>query len=181
MIILREKLFRRDDFSSVEAEKLNDNPNLVKIYGPSKINIEISSKYEKDLSKLGPKGSPNRKVLDGLKEDIKNDWIISDGPHKGDTHYLGDFSKPGKFYTFSKEISNEHRLNYRVYPPKEYIKGGKKEYIKRVVLVSCYGHELENVDYLNDKDLRARKDRMRGNAPYRKPDPNKNKKKRWQR
>ena len=101
---------------------------------------------------------------------MKIGWLITDGPHGGDTHYLGDYSKSGEFYTFSKKISDEHRFNYRVYSPKEYIKNGKKVYLTRVVLLSCYDHELKEGDYLNDKNLRARKNRMRGNAPYRKPE-----------
>ena len=169
-IIFREKLFRRDEFDDKEAEYLKDNPELVKIYGPSKINIEPDSKYEKDILKLGVKGSPDRKRLDELKGDVKVGWLITDGPRGGDTHYLGDYSKSGEFYTFSKKISDEHRFNYRVYPPKEYIKNGKKVYLTRVVLLSCYDHELKEGNYLNDKNLRARKNRMRGNAPYHKPE-----------
>ncbi len=167
MIIFREKIFRRDEPSVEDIDSLKDNPELVKIYGPAKINIEPDSKYEKDTLRLGIKGSPDRKKLEELKDDVKRGWLITDGPHGGDTHYLGDYSKPGVFYTFSKKISEEHRFNYRVYPPKEYIRNGKKVYLKRVILLFCYDHELPEGNYLEDKNLRARKDRMRRNAPYR--------------
>jgi hypothetical protein len=168
MIIFRQKIFRRDEF--INHEDIEDDPNLVKQYGNSQVQIEVDKKYEKDLPKLGIKGSPDRKTLDKLKEDVKKKYFDVDGPNGGDTHYLGDFSIPGKFHVFSKGISDIHRLNYRVYPPKVITdKSTKtKSYIQRVVLLSCYDHELKEGDYLNDKNLRARKNRMRGNAPYRK-------------
>ena len=171
MIIFREKLFRRDNISETSLKFLLDDPELVKKYGPSKLNIIASKKYNEDIQKLGIKGSTDRNNLDKLKKDIKDGYLFIDGPGKGDTHPLGDFSKLNKSFLFSKEISDQHRLNYRVFPPRVIIDNDKKEkYIQDVVLVSCYGHETEEGDYLNDKNLRARKNRMRGNAPYRKPE-----------
>lgn len=181
MIILRltERLYRRDEF--LDKDFLNDDPKLVKIYGSSKIMTAPTKKYNEDQKKLG---IMDKRTLNQLKKDIQDGFLTTNNPKrrgKDKTHYLGDFSKSGKYHTFSKKISEEHRLNYRIYPPKVETdpKTGEKLYLKKVVLVSCYGHETDEGDYLNDKDLRARKDRMRGNAPYRKPDP-KNKKKQWQ-
>ena len=115
--------------------------------------------------------APNRQRLENLKDSIRKGYLTVDGNYSEEkTHFLGDYSKEGS-YMFSKRISDEHRLNYRVFPPRVIIDSDKKEkYIQDVVLVSCYGHETEEGDYLNDKNLRARKNRMRGNAPYRKPE-----------
>ena len=164
MIILRLKLFRRDDFN--DQEIIDVDLEIFNKLG-FKLQIETSNKYNSDISKLGIKGSPNRKRLEELKRDIRNMYLTTDGPSGGDTHYLGDFSKPGKYYTFSKKITEEHRLNYKVYPPEIITKNNNKKYIQRIVLESCYDHELPEGNYLEDKDLRERKDRMRGNAPYR--------------
>lgn len=177
MIIFREKLFRRDIF--LDYPSLLDKPELVEKFGESELSIETSDKYNEDISKLGVKGSPDRKRLDSLKKDIRQGYLTSDGPAGGKTHFLGDFSKAGKFYTFSKKISDQHRLNYKIYPPKEYIKNGVHKHLLRVVLESCYDHELTEGNYLEDKELRARKNRMRGNAPYRKPESIMKKKKKF--
>lgn len=168
MIIFREKLFRRDEFTDYPF--LLDDPELVKELGPSKLSIEVSRKYNNDISKLGMKGTPDRNRLEALKRDIHNGFLISDGPAGGETHYLGDYSRLRKYHTFSKKITEEHRLNYRIYPPQKYIISGKAVHLMRVVLDSCFGHETTEGDYLNDKELRERKDRMRKNAPYRKPE-----------
>lgn len=175
---LLEKLYRRDEF--LDEDFLKDDPNLVKIYGPSKIITAPTRKYNEDQKKLG---IVDKRVLNQLKKDIQEGFLIINNPkRRGEdkTHYLGDFSKLGKYHTFSKRISDAHRLNYRIYPPKVETdtKTGEKLYLKKVVLVSCYGHETEEGDYLNDKNLRARKNRMRGNAPYRKPESIMKKKKR---
>ena len=167
MIIFREKLFRRDDFSDADFEVLKPDPEKVKEYGNLIIQMEPSDMYNKGISKLGIKGSQDRKRLENLKGDIKKFYISVDGPNGGDTHYLGDYSKPGEYYVFSKSITDIHRLNYRVYKPQVIIEGNIKKYVQRVVLISCYDHEMTEGNYLDDKDLRARKDRMRGNAPYR--------------
>ena len=170
MIIFREKLFRRDDVSDNDLKQLLDDPDLVKEYGPSELIIIASKKYNEDLKKLGIKGSADRNVLEKLKKDVRSGYLFNDGPGKGDTHPLGDFSKKDKSYVFSKKISEQHRFNYRIFPPKLELddKTGKLRYGRKVILVSCYGHETEEGDYLNDKNLRSRKNRMRGNAPYRK-------------
>lgn len=168
MIIFREKLFRRDEFS--DDKILDADSKLLEEFGELKIQLELSDKYKKDLPLLGMKGSPNRNRLDKLREDLLKSFLTEDGPAGGETHYLGDYSKSGKFYTFSKKITDEHRLNYRVYPPEIIINKGVRYYVQRVVLDSCFGHELTEGDYLNDKELRERKDRMRKNAPYRKPE-----------
>lgn len=166
MIIFREKLFRRDkepDFYDL----LKDDPKMVEIYGPSKTVIVADKLYNDQMRRLGI--AIDKARVKKLRDDIKVGAIYYDGPNGGDTHYLGDYSKPGKFYTFSKVIDEKHRLNYKVYPPKVQIneKTKEKEYIKKIILESCWEHNTKEGDYLNDKNLRARKDRMRGNAPYR--------------
>ena len=168
MIIFREKIFRRDIF--LDGDIISDDSELVSKYGHSSIRIEVSKKYLNDINKLGIKGSPNRVKLDKLKNDIRKGYLDVDGPAGGKTHYLGDYSKPRNHYTFSKEITDEHRLNYKVYPPTVIVENGVEKYVQRVVLDSCFGHGLTEGDYLNDKELRERKDRMRKNAPYRKPE-----------
>jgi len=170
MIIFRLKLFRRDEFPESDYDIIKPDPKILNELGGIEIKISTEEKYDKSISKLGIKGSPNRKKLDALKKDIKNLYLSFDGPAGGDTHPLGDYSKPGKFYVFSKSITDVHRLNYRVYPPEVVISEDKKtkSYIQRVVLLSCYDHEVSEGNYLTDKNLRARKDRMRKNAPYRK-------------
>lgn len=164
MVILRTKLFRRDVFTDIDV--LSPDPNILAEFGKLTIQLETSKKYDKDILKLGIKGSSNRKRLDELRRDILNSYFMFDGPAGGDTHYLGDYSKSGKYYMFSKEITNEHRLNYKVYPPKVITETtGVKKYVQRVVLDSCFGHETTEGDYLNDKELRERKDRMRKMHP----------------
>ena len=165
MIVFRLKIFRRDEFT--DQEVITPDLKIIKELG-FKLQIEASPKYNKDIPKLGIKGSPDRRRLEELKKDIKNMYLTNDGPAGGDTHYLGDYSKQGKYYMFSKEITDDHRLNYKIYPPEIITDKNTKLYVQRVILESCYDHELPEGNYLTDKNLRARKDRMRKNASYRK-------------
>lgn len=170
MIVFREKIFRRDEISERVLEDLREDEDLVSKYGRPTIRISASKLYNDQLKTFGL--ALDRSRIKKLLQDIKKGHIVNDGPAGGDTHYLGDYSKLGKYYTFSKAIDDNNRLNYRVYCPSVGINPITKEeeYVKLIVLESCWGHNTREGDYLNDKELRERKDRMRKNAPYRKPE-----------
>jgi len=172
MTILRllQKIFRRDEFPDADRKVLEDDPELVELYGPSMILTAPSKKYGKDIQKIG---IVDRKRLDKLKKSIRDGYLLSDNPRNSldregpeETHYLSDYSKPGEFYMFSKKITGPHRLNYRIYKPALEIdqKTGKTRYVKKVILDSCYDHETTEGNYLEDKNLRARKARKRKNS-----------------
>lgn len=168
MVIFREKLFRRDIITDEVKIDLIDDPEKVKLYGPPISKLIASKLYNKQRRTFGP--AINKFRIKQLLKDIKRGYIYKDGPAGGQTHILGDYSILGKFYVFSKKIDKNHRLNYRVYPPKVLInaKTNQKQYIKLIIIESCWEHNINEGDYLNDQELRARKDRMRKNAPYRK-------------
>lgn len=138
MIILREKIFRRDELP--ENEWFKADPKVEKELG-TKLTIrpEYSNKWSRDMNLI--KSPLDKQIINKLKKDIKNGNLYIDGDAGGDTHYLSDFSHKDS-HLMSKIINKNDRLNYRVYPPKiEYNEDlDKIEYIQKVVFESCKGH-----------------------------------------
>lgn len=121
MIIFKENVYSRRD------ERVEWDKDILHVV------IEKSSAFERDYNDLSIKSLIPRIRL--LIKDIKNNFIYSDGPNGGDTHYLSDFSKPGRFLIYSKSISVVDRLNYAIYEPDE-------EGVSKIVLMRCKGHGL---------------------------------------
>lgn len=112
MIILRQKQFaRRDPLPNPFPipDEWEDKYNDV-IYSVS----QIDKSYNKDIAKFG---SIDKAKIKGLRKDLKNGFIYSDGPNGGDTHYLSDYSNPNKYHRMSKSINEFDRLVYLIYPP----------------------------------------------------------------
>ena len=100
---LKRKLYRRDE--SVKWD----------ILGSTKIIVEYSSRYSKQMSNSSM--SVNKSIVKKLIKDIKEGYLYDDGINGGDTRYLPDFSRPGIYLTYSKEVTLTDRLNYRIYKP----------------------------------------------------------------
>lgn len=147
MIVLRikkyiDKLFARRDPMPSESEQFIADPEVEKIYGPLKTTIVKSDTYVKNFKSLMPTAQERVKKLE---QDIKDDYIYSDGPAGGDTHFLSDYSyNTGKkrSHFLSKKINTEDRLNYRVYPPRVETVNGKDVYTRKIVLSTCESHKV---------------------------------------
>lgn len=161
MIILRQKIFRRDPFPKTKI--LTVRNELIKKYGKPTIALEYNKQYKKDINSPGTDKIRVRNLI----KDIKNDYLYDDGPNKGDTHFLEDFSDPLNkkinSVVFSKKVNNFDRLNYRIYNPRvisffdEKSKTNKTILIQRVEILSCRNHNIPGQgDYLHDKELRKR-------------------------
>ena len=151
MIILRQKLFRRDVFSS--SMKFQLDRNLINKYGYPTVYLE----YHKDYNSDARRGGFDKKKVKLLISDIKNGYIYEDGPNGGDTHYLSTFSSQGKFLTFSKAVNEKDRLNYRIYPPAEFQDPSdkSKKYLQKIIILSCREHKIPGQgNYLTNKELR---------------------------
>lgn len=121
MIEFREKFYSRRDKNVEWSDEI------------ILIDVQRSSTFERNYNDLSMR--PYLRVIKELIRDIRSGFIYDDGPNGGDTHYLSDFSKPGKFLIYSKSISVSDRLNYAIYKPDE--NGTSK-----VVLMTCKGHKL---------------------------------------
>ena len=119
-----------------EDQKILPSSALVKQYGECILVVEEHPNFTKQRSE-----SFYKKEIKSLVKDIKDYYLYEDGPAGGDTHYLSEFSRLGKFITMSKKISYGDRLNYRIYPPK--VKNGV--YQMRIVLISCCSHSIPGI------------------------------------
>lgn len=119
-----------------ESQKFYPSQEIENIYGLCTIDIQKDNIFLEQYQK-----SALKPRIKKLIRDIKNWHIYSDGPAGGETHYLSEFSKLGKFLTFSKKINTVDRLNYRIYPPS--VESGR--YYIKVVLINCLGHSISGI------------------------------------
>lgn len=96
---------------------------------------QIDKQYNKDMQELG---SIDKQAVRKLRKDLKEGYLYFDGPNGGDTHYLSDYSNPGKYHRLTKSINTFDRMDYLVYPP-ELDEEGRKLVIP-VVIQSLRGH-----------------------------------------
>jgi hypothetical protein len=129
--VLQESHQRLED-----SQKFLPSPELENIYGKCKVEIERNEEYERQYQ-----NTTYRSIIKKLVIDLKHWYLYSDGPAGGETHYLSEFSRLGKFLTFSKTINYNDRLNYRIYPPQ--VENGV--YKIRVVLINCIGHQISGI------------------------------------
>ena len=127
---LKRKLYRRDE------------PVKWEILGSTKIIVEYSSRYSKQISSSSM--SVNKSLVKKLIKDIKDGYLYDDGINGGDTHYLSDFSKSGVYLMYSKEITLADRLNYRIYKPVKY---SEDLYVCKVVIDNISGHNVSGKSY----------------------------------
>lgn len=127
---LKRKLYRRDE------------PVKWEILGSTKIIVEYSSRYSKQISISSM--SVNKSLVKKLIKDIKDGYLYDDGINGGDTHYLSDFSKSGVYLMYSKEITLTDRLNYRIYKPVKY---SEDLYVCKVVIDNISGHNVSGKSY----------------------------------
>lgn len=127
---LKRKLYRRDE------------PVKWEILGSTKIIVEYSSRYSKQISSSSM--SVNKSLVKKLIKDIKDGYLYDDGINGGDTHYLSDFSKSGVYLMYSKEITLTDRLNYRIYKPVKY---SEDLYVCKVVIDNISGHNVSGKSY----------------------------------
>lgn len=127
---LKRKLYRRDE------------PVKWEILGSTKIIVEHSSRYSKQISSSSM--SVNKSLVKKLIKDIKDGYLYDDGINGGDTHYLSDFSKSGVYLMYSKEITLTDRLNYRIYKPVKY---SEDLYVCKVVIDNISGHNVSGKSY----------------------------------
>lgn len=116
-----------------DDQKILPSPDLIEQYGKCVLIVEEHPNFTKQRSK-----SFYKKEIKSLIKDIKNYYLYAGG---GETHYLSEFSRLGRFITMSKKISYGDRLNYRIYPPQ--IENGV--YQMRIVLISCSSHSKRNL------------------------------------
>lgn len=127
---LKRKLYRRDE------------PVKWEILGSTKIIVEYSSRYSKQISSSSM--SVNKSLVKKLIKDIKDGYLYDDGINGGDTHYLSDFSKSGVYLMYSKGITLTDRLNYRIYKPVKY---SEDLYVCKVVIDNISGHNVSGKSY----------------------------------
>ena len=129
--VLQESHQRLED-----SQKFLPSLELENIYGKCKVEIERNGGYERQYQ-----NTTHRSTIKKLVNDLKHWYLYSDGPAGGETHYLSEFSRTGKFLTFSKTINYNDRLNYRIYPPQ--VENGI--YKIKVVLINCIGHQISGI------------------------------------
>lgn len=147
MIILRQKEFRRDPMPD---NKFIVTEDLINELGISEINISIqeSKKFNEQFSN---QFLTEKSVIKKLKKDIRQGYLYEDGPAGGDTHFLSDFSHKDS-HVLSKKITEEDRLNYRIYEPVIEDSKNGPVWNQKIVLESCKGHELNGTpDYVKNK------------------------------
>lgn len=88
MIILRQKIFRRDEFTSEYhlpiSDEIKNNFTEEEISTPF-LEIESTNKYSQDTKTLS---DAEKKTLAKLKKDIRDGFLYEDGPNGGDTHFF---------------------------------------------------------------------------------------------
>ena len=119
-----------------ESQKFYPLRELEDKFGICEVDIQRDKKFKDQYQKTA-----YRSTIKKLIRDIKDWYLYEDGPAGGETHYLSEFSRPGKFLTFSKTINYNDRLNYRIYPPQ--VENGV--YKIRVVLINCIGHQISGI------------------------------------
>ena len=138
MILLRNKLFARRDILP-DDRKFRADVKLIEQYGIPSVYLGTTKQYAEDKKLLGPVLS---KIVDGLRKDLRAGYIYDDGPNRGDTHWLKDFSNKNSIM-MSKRISDSDRLNYRIKPPTLIPNPTNKSeliYVIPVTIERCYGH-----------------------------------------
>ena len=138
MITFKQKEYvRQEAYQQLkEDQKILPDPELVSRYGECKLVLEEHKSFIKQRAE-----SSYKREIKSLVKDIKNYYLYNDGPAGGETHYLSEFSRIGRFIVMSKKISYSDRLNYRIYPP-EVING---VYQMKVVLISCASHLIPGI------------------------------------
>lgn len=119
-----------------ESQKFLPLQELENTYGKCRVEVERNEVYEKQYQK-----TTYRSIIKKLVNDLKHWYLYEDGLAGGETHYLSEFSRTGKFLTFSKTINYNDRLNYRIYPPQ--VENGV--YKIKVVLINCIGHQISGI------------------------------------
>ena len=119
-----------------ESQKFYPSPELIDKFGVCEVDIQKNGNFTEQYQE-----TTYRSTIKRLIQDIRNWYLYEDGPNGGETHYLSEFSRLGKFLTFSKKINNSDRLNYRIYPPK--VENGK--YKIKIVLINCIGHQISGI------------------------------------
>lgn len=144
MIVFRQKQYVLQESHQrlQDDQKILPSPNLIEQYGKCVLIVEEHPNFTKQRSE-----SFYKKEIKSLIKDIKNYYLYEDGPAGGETHYLSEFSRLGRFITMSKKISYGDRLNYRIYSPE--VKNGV--YQMRVVLISCSSHSIPGIGTYSEK------------------------------
>ena len=96
---------------------------------------QVDKQYNKDMQELGP---IDKQTVRKFRKDLKAGNIYQDGPNGGDTHYLADYSDPGKFHRLTKSINTFDRMDYLVYPP--VLDEENRRVIIPIVIQSLKGH-----------------------------------------
>lgn len=119
-----------------ESQKFYPSPELIDKFRNCEVDIQRNNDFIEQYQK-----TTYRSTIKRLIRDIRDWHLYEDGPAGGETHYLSEFSRLGKFLTFSKTINNSDRLNYRIYPPQ--VENGM--YKIKVVLINCIGHQISGI------------------------------------
>ena len=119
-----------------ELQKFYPSPELIDKFGACEVDIQRDDDFIEQYQE-----TTHRSTIKRLIRDIRDWYLYEDGPNGGETHYLSEFSRLGKFITMSKKINYNDRLNYRIYPPK--VEYGK--YKIKVVLINCIGHQISGI------------------------------------
>lgn len=98
----------------------------------------IEKRYSDEMKDYGP---IDKQKVRGLKKDLENGFIYTDGPNGGDTHYLADQNiHPDKFHLMSKAINTSDRMNYGIYPPE--LDETRRKLIIPITIWTIKGHEI---------------------------------------
>lgn len=139
------------------ARRTNDDVlgkyNQEWITDPFKNKIEVveTKGFLNDLRYLNKTVNLDRYKVSRYVNDLKKGYISidNDNYNKGysdRTHYLSKFSIVDKYIVYSKSISGEDRLTYRVYKPIPIDNGFT---LTKIELVNCSGHRYNGKEYLD--------------------------------
>ena len=98
---------------------------------------QVDKQYNKDMQELGP---IDKQTVRKFRKDLKDGKVYQDGPNGGDTHYLADYSDPGKFHRLTKSINTFDRMDYLVYPP--VLDEENRRVLIPIVIQSLRGHTI---------------------------------------
>lgn len=150
MIVLRDKIFRRDQMPN---DKFEFDPDLMREFNAiPEVEIETTKKYDRQLSTLSPE---DRKKVKRFRKELEQGLFYGRPGDEEDTHFLSDFSKKDE-HVVSKKINDEDRFSYRFRRPEiRELDDGSYVYHSKVVLDSCKGHELNGTpDYVKDRNYK---------------------------
>ena len=110
----------------------------------------IERRYSDEMKDYGP---IDKKKIRGLKKDLEDGFIYTDGPNGGDTHYLTDQNKyPNKFHLMSKKINTSDRMNYGIYPPK--LDEIRRRLIIPITIWTIKGHTIYGQGTYSDNEMK---------------------------